>query len=187
LADLAVVERRLEKTRKTARAGDKDAQAELVVLERVLAELDAGRGAREAGESEEAVTFLRQLGLLTAKPILYAANVSEAGFSAASSAPRPLRTRSSCGWDRTRRRASKDWCARRGGTTWCRTATSCCSGSTSNTCSTAGWPRTRCPYPTGIRPGRRSRACTPPRRPARLRGSSRTGRLPSVRRPDTAT
>src|SRR3989475_4712664 len=53
LADLAVVERRLEKTRKTARAGDKDAQAELVVLERVLAELDAGRGAREAGESEE--------------------------------------------------------------------------------------------------------------------------------------
>src|SRR5207302_1331111 len=83
LADLAVVERRLEKTRKTARAGDKDAQAELVVLERVLAELDAGRGAREAGESEEAVTFLRQLGLLTAKPILYAANVSEADLSAA--------------------------------------------------------------------------------------------------------
>jgi len=77
LADLAVVERRLEKTRKTARAGDKDAQAELVVLERVVAELDAGRGAREAGESEEAVKFLRQLGLLTAKPILYAANVNE--------------------------------------------------------------------------------------------------------------
>src|SRR5881296_1660167 len=47
LADLAVVERRLEKTRKMARAGDKDAQAELLVLERVVAELDAGRGARE--------------------------------------------------------------------------------------------------------------------------------------------
>lgn len=77
LADLAVVERRLEKTRKTARAGDKDAQTELVVLERVVAELDAGRGAREAGESEDAVRFLRQLGLLTAKPILYAANVNE--------------------------------------------------------------------------------------------------------------
>src|SRR5437667_148154 len=77
LADLAVVERRLEKTRKTARAGEKDAQAELVVLERVVAELDAGRGAREAGESEAAVKFLRQLGLLTAKPILYAANRNE--------------------------------------------------------------------------------------------------------------
>src|ERR1041384_6354532 len=74
LADLAVVERRLEKARKTARAGDKDAQAELGVLERVIAELDAGGGAREG---DEAIAFLRRLGLLTAKPILYAANVDE--------------------------------------------------------------------------------------------------------------
>src|SRR6267378_5363798 len=77
LADLAVVERRLEKARKSAKAGDKDAQAELVLLERVVAELDAGRGAREAGEGAAAVKFLRTLGLLTAKPILYAANVNE--------------------------------------------------------------------------------------------------------------
>ena len=77
LADLAVVERRLDKTRKSARAGDKEAQLELVLLERVVAELDAGRGAREAGESQDAVRLLRQLGLLTAKPILYAANVNE--------------------------------------------------------------------------------------------------------------
>ncbi len=77
LADLAVVERRLEKTRKTARAGDKDAQAELALLERVVAELNAGRGAREAGEGEQAIRLLRELGLLTAKPILYAANVNE--------------------------------------------------------------------------------------------------------------
>ncbi len=80
LADLAVVERRLERTRKTARSGDKDAQVELVVLDRVIAELNAGRGAREAGESD--VTFLRQLGLLTAKPILYAANVNEVDLAA---------------------------------------------------------------------------------------------------------
>jgi GTP-binding protein YchF len=77
LADLAVVERRLEKARKSARAGDKEAQSELVLLERVLVELNAGRGAREAGEGEGTVKFLRQLGLLTAKPILYAANVDE--------------------------------------------------------------------------------------------------------------
>jgi GTP-binding protein YchF len=82
LADLAVVERRLEKARKTARAGDKDAQAELVLLERVVEELNAGRGAREAGEGEAAVKFLRQLGLLTAKPILYAANVTEDDLAA---------------------------------------------------------------------------------------------------------
>ena len=77
LADLAVVERRLDKVRKTARAGDKDAQLELVLLERVVAELNAGRGAREAGENADAIKFLRTLGLLTAKPILYAANVNE--------------------------------------------------------------------------------------------------------------
>jgi ribosome-binding ATPase len=77
LADLAIVERRLEKARKTARAGDKEAQAELVLLERVVQELNAGRGAREAGESEDAVKFLHHFGLLTAKPILYAANVNE--------------------------------------------------------------------------------------------------------------
>jgi GTP-binding protein YchF len=77
LADLAVVERRLEKDRKTARAGDKEAQATVGLLERVVEELNAGRGAREAGETEEAIRFLRRLGLLTAKPILYAANVNE--------------------------------------------------------------------------------------------------------------
>src|SRR6266550_1619382 len=50
---------------------------DVITSELALAELNAGRGAREAGESEDAVKFLRQLGLLTAKPILYAANVNE--------------------------------------------------------------------------------------------------------------
>jgi len=77
LADLAIVERRLEKARKTARAGDKDAKAEITTLERVVDELNAGRGAREAGEDEATVIYLRQLDLLTAKPVLYAANVAE--------------------------------------------------------------------------------------------------------------
>ncbi len=87
LADLAVVERRLEKTRKSARAGDKDAQAEIVLLERVVDELNAGRGAREAGEHEAAIRFLRTLGLLTAKPILYAANVDEDDLTRGGGAP----------------------------------------------------------------------------------------------------
>jgi len=47
-----------------------------------MKELDAGRGARAAGEDEDTVRFLRQLGLLTAKPILYAANVSEDDLAA---------------------------------------------------------------------------------------------------------
>jgi hypothetical protein len=91
LADLAVVERRLEKARKSAKAGDKEAQAEVAVLERVTAELDAGRGAREAGESEESIRFLRGLGLLTAKPILYAANVAEDDLATGSPLLAPLR------------------------------------------------------------------------------------------------
>jgi len=82
LADLAVVERRLEKARKSARAGEKEAQLELALLDRVLTELNAGRGAREAGEGEDTVKFLRRLGLLTAKPILYAANVNEDDLAA---------------------------------------------------------------------------------------------------------
>lgn len=82
LADLAVVERRLDKTRKSARAGDKESQAELVLLDRVVEELNAGRGAREAGETADAIKFLRTLGLLTAKPILYAANVTEDDLAA---------------------------------------------------------------------------------------------------------
>jgi GTP-binding protein YchF len=82
LADLAIVERRLEKARKTARAGDAEARAETAVLERVVAELNAGRGAREAGEDEATVRYLRRLGLLTAKPVLYAANVTEADLAA---------------------------------------------------------------------------------------------------------
>ena len=47
------------------------------------------RGAREAGEGEDAVKFLRMLGLLTAKPILYAANVDESGLAGGSG---PART-----------------------------------------------------------------------------------------------
>jgi hypothetical protein len=82
LADLAIVERRLEKARKTARAGDPEARAETAVLERVVEELNAGRGAREAGEDEATVRYLRRLGLLTAKPVLYAANVAEADLAA---------------------------------------------------------------------------------------------------------
>src|SRR3979490_1480598 len=57
LADLAVVERRLDKARKSARAGDKEAQLELVLLERVVAELNRGRGGREAGQGAGAVKF----------------------------------------------------------------------------------------------------------------------------------
>ena len=77
LSDLAVIERRLDKNRKGAKSGDKEAQAEVALLERVLDAVNRGRGAREAAENPTALAFLKSIGLLTAKPILYAANVSE--------------------------------------------------------------------------------------------------------------
>ncbi len=77
LADLAVAERRRDRAEKSARSGDKNSTVEVELLERVVGELEAGRGARDAVASEHEAKQLRQLGLLTLKPILYAANVGE--------------------------------------------------------------------------------------------------------------
>jgi hypothetical protein len=77
LADLAVAERQREKAAKLARSGDKDAQAEEALLSRLIAELDQGRGARAAVRSDQETARLRPVGLLTLKPVLYAANVGE--------------------------------------------------------------------------------------------------------------
>jgi GTP-binding protein YchF len=76
LADLAQVERRLERARKQAK-GNKDFQTEVAALERILAVLNEGQPARTVDLSEEEEVLLRPLGLLTRKPIIYAANVSE--------------------------------------------------------------------------------------------------------------
>jgi ribosome-binding ATPase len=77
LADLASVEKRLERSRKTAKSNDKEAIAELPVLEEAMKFLGEGKGLWEAGLSHEQKELLKPLSLLTAKPVLYAANVSE--------------------------------------------------------------------------------------------------------------
>ncbi|MEB3252875.1 MAG: redox-regulated ATPase YchF, partial [Cyanobacteriota bacterium] len=76
LADLAQLERRIDRVRKSARA-DKQAQAELVVLEQLLPALNQGQAARLVSLDEEAEALVKPLGLLTRKPVIYAANVSE--------------------------------------------------------------------------------------------------------------
>ena len=91
LADLAQIERRLDKARKGARAGEKDAQAEVGLLERVVTVLNEGRGARAAADNPATLDALTRLGLLTAKPILYAANVNEAELAQSDSALAQLR------------------------------------------------------------------------------------------------
>jgi GTP-binding protein YchF len=77
LADLATVEKRLDRTKRAARTGDKDALVELPVLERAFAFLTEGRGLWEAKLSPDEVALLKPLTLLTTKPVLYAANVSD--------------------------------------------------------------------------------------------------------------
>ncbi|HVH00961.1 MAG TPA: DUF933 domain-containing protein, partial [Miltoncostaeaceae bacterium] len=77
VADREQLERRLERARKGARAGEPGAAAALGALEALSAALDAGRPARLA-DDEAARTLGAEMGLLTAKPVLYLANTDEA-------------------------------------------------------------------------------------------------------------
>lgn len=78
LADLETVERRLVKTRNQAKSGDKKMIAQVQFLEQIRDTLDAGEPARAVVPGDAArQDLLRELCLLTAKPVLYVANVSE--------------------------------------------------------------------------------------------------------------
>lgn len=77
LADLASVEKRLDKTGRTAKSGDPQAKLELKLLQSVHAALAAGNPARTVVPTEEEAAAYRGFNLLTSKPVLYAANVAE--------------------------------------------------------------------------------------------------------------
>lgn len=77
LADLETVEGRMERVEKKARSGEKDAQAEMAVLGKLHAVLAEGRPVRVLDLSDPERRVVRNLQLLTAKPVLYVANVSE--------------------------------------------------------------------------------------------------------------
>ena len=76
LSDAAQIEKRRERLKKQLRTS-KEAQLEDSALERIAAVLDGGGAARSVELSEEEAALIKPLGLLTAKPIIYAANVSE--------------------------------------------------------------------------------------------------------------
>ncbi len=80
LADLATVDKALERAAKAAKSGDKDALRKKALFERVKVQLDAAKPARGLGLSEDERRDLRELSLLTAKPVMYVANVAEGGF-----------------------------------------------------------------------------------------------------------
>lgn len=80
LADLAVVERTINRDNKKARSGDKDAQKLVAILERLLPHLNEGKPARTLGLGAEDKALLKPLCLLTIKPAMYVGNVLEDGF-----------------------------------------------------------------------------------------------------------
>lgn len=79
LSDMEILDRRIDKSRKMLKA-DKKYQLEIDLLERVKEALDNGKSARSVDCSEEEREFLGTIDLLTAKPIIFAANMSEDDF-----------------------------------------------------------------------------------------------------------
>ena len=80
LADLEAVDRALNRAERAAKANDKEAIAKRPVLQKLAALLNEGKSARSAGLSAEEQALVRDLFLLTLKPLMYIANVKEDGF-----------------------------------------------------------------------------------------------------------
>ncbi len=80
LADLDTVERALQRAEKASKAGDKDAIRLRDLLKRMREHLDAGKPARTLDVDESERPLLRELHLITIKPLMYVANVAEDGF-----------------------------------------------------------------------------------------------------------
>jgi GTP-binding protein YchF len=78
LKDLETVEKRLERVKRTAKTGNKEAQAELVVLLKIEETLLKGISVRALSFNEKELEFVQSLQFITAKPVLYVCNVDEA-------------------------------------------------------------------------------------------------------------
>jgi hypothetical protein len=76
-ADLEMLDKRIDKTRKMMKSGDKKYLSEIELYDRIKAALESGTPVRAMSFTEDEMTLVSQLFLLTSKPVLYAANVSE--------------------------------------------------------------------------------------------------------------
>jgi ribosome-binding ATPase len=81
LADLTTVEKALERAAKTAKSGDKESVRKVTLFEKVKAQLNTAQPARALKLTDEEHRDLKELHLLTAKPVMYVANVDEQGFT----------------------------------------------------------------------------------------------------------
>ncbi len=81
LADLTTVEKTIQREIKKSRAGDKEAAALVALLEKVQVQLNDAKPVRAMGLDKEQMAMLKPLCLITAKPAMYVANVSDSGFT----------------------------------------------------------------------------------------------------------
>jgi len=79
-SDVEIIDRRIDRTKK-AMKGDKTLAAELALLERVKAALEDGKPARSLSYSPEEEAIMKEIALISLKPVIYAANVSESDFT----------------------------------------------------------------------------------------------------------
>ena len=80
LSDVEMLEKRLDKTKKLLK-GDKKYQTDINLFERILSALNEGKAARSVEMDEEEQKIISEVALLTTKPIIYAANMSDEDFS----------------------------------------------------------------------------------------------------------
>ena len=80
LADLDSCEKQLKRVVRVAKSGDKDAKAQVALLEKIIPALEEGRPARALELNDAEKALMKQLFLLTSKPTMYIANVDEDGF-----------------------------------------------------------------------------------------------------------
>ena len=81
LADIEIVERRLERAKKNAKSGDKKYKREVEMCEELIAHLEEEKPARDFAFTEDDKDILVDGGLLSVKPVIYAANLDEDGMS----------------------------------------------------------------------------------------------------------
>lgn len=79
-SDLEMIERRIDRTKK-AMKGDKSLAAELALLERVKAHMEEGKPARTLEYTEDETAVMKDIFLISMKPVIYAANVAEDDFA----------------------------------------------------------------------------------------------------------
>ncbi len=80
-SDLEMIERRIDRTKKMLKSGDKKFQVEMELYESIKAHLESGKPVRSMSFDQEQQQLVDQLFLITLKPVLYAANVSEEDLS----------------------------------------------------------------------------------------------------------